>query len=185
MPKANPLEQHTQAVYVPQQVPQPEAASVAGSDHSSHTSYIPSNRAFQSFNSFHSNTTAHSQPPTPHLTAHPQAFTGVHSHPYDISPEGSSQTDSTDHSYVPPQYQSVVQPGVQYLNAAVTPDQLTHLRNEVAKKKQRIAELEHEVGTADNHRRQVQTHNFELEGQLAQMQQLLQVRGLFEHLNDD
>lgn len=55
---------------------------------------------------------------------------------------------------------------------------MTHLRSELAKKKQRIAELEHDVGATDTHRRQVQMHNFELEGQLAQVQQILQVNNL-------
>lgn len=101
----------------------------------------------------------------------------MYSHPYDTSPETSSHASSAEHQYIPPQYQSVIQHGAQYANApaGVTPDQLSHLRAELANKKQRIAELEHEVGTSDNHRRQVQTHNFELEGQLAQMQQMLQV----------
>ncbi len=55
------------------------------------------------------------------------------------------------------------------------PDQADRLRAELAKKKSRIAELQHEVDTTDSHRRQVQAHNHELEEQLAQALHMLQV----------
>ena len=64
---------------------------------------------------------------------------------------------------------------MQYANPPEAPDQADHLRAELAKKKLRIAELQHEVDTTDSHRRQVQAHNHDLEEQLNQALHMLQV----------
>jgi septal ring factor EnvC (AmiA/AmiB activator) len=64
---------------------------------------------------------------------------------------------------------------MQYANPPGAPDQVNHLRAELAKKKLRIAELQHEVDATDNHRRQVQAHNHDLEEQLNQTLHMLQV----------
>ena len=115
------------------------------------------------------------QQPAPYPTTPQQTFPGQYANPYHNS-DGSSQASSGDHQYAPPQYQSVGIQGGQYAGLfAAAPDQVTSLQAELAKKKQRIAELQHEVDTTESHRRQVQAHNFELQEQVDQMQQMFQV----------
>lgn len=150
-----------------EQVPSAEAASVSGSEHSSHTAYTPSFRVLQHFSS------AHSQYHAPQQTPNDASF-ALQPNPYDPSPDNSSQADSTDQQALAWQQYHNNQPTMQYASAAGAPDQVDHLRAELAKKKSRIAELQHEVDATDNHRRQVQAHNHDLEEQLNQALQMLQ-----------
>jgi len=100
----------------------------------------------------------------------------LHPIAYDTSPDNSSQADSTDPQALAWQQYHNNQPALQYANPPEAFDQADRLRAELAKKKSRIAELQHEVDTTDSHRRQVQAHNHELEEQLAQALHMLQVR---------
>ncbi|DBB15510.1 TPA: hypothetical protein ACH3X3_003731 [Trebouxia sp. C0006] len=151
------------------QVPLAEAASVSGSEHSSHTAYAPSYRLLQHFTSAHCQYPAAQQPPN-------DASFALHPIVYDTSPDNSSQADSTDQQALAwQQYHQHHnnQPSMQYAMPEAF-DQADRLRAELAKKKSRIAELQHEVDTTDSHRRQVQAHNHDLEEQLAQALHMLQ-----------
>jgi len=141
---------------------------VSGSEHSSHTAYAPSFRVLQHFSS------AHSQYPAAQQTPNDASF-ALHPSLYNTSPDNSSQADSTDPQALAWQQYHNNQPSMQYANPPEAPDQADHLRAELAKKKLRIAELQHEVDTTDSHRRQVQAHNHDLEEQLNQALHMLQV----------
>ncbi|DBA77930.1 TPA: hypothetical protein ACH3X2_008352 [Trebouxia sp. C0005] len=149
------------------QAPLADAASVSGSEHSSHTAYAPSFRALQHFSS------AHSQYPPAQHTPHDASF-ALHPNLYDTSPDNSSQADSTDPQALAWQQYHNNQPSMQYANPPSASDPADRLRAELAKKKLRIVELQHEVDTTDNHRRQVQAHNHDLEEQLNQALHMLQ-----------
>lgn len=97
---------------------------------------------------------------------------GSYPNSYDTSPDNSSQAESTDHQYIPSPYQYAYQQAAQYAEAARTPDQLSHLREELFRKQTRLNQLQYEVDTTENHRREVQAHNHELQAQLAQLQQV-------------
>ena len=141
---------------------------MSGSEHSSHTAYAPSFRVLQHFGS------AHSQYPAAQQTPNDASFP-LHPSAYDTSPDNSSQADSTDPQALAWQQYHNNQPSMQYANPPKAPDEVDHLRAELAKKKRRVAELQHEVDTTDTHRRQVQAHNHDLEEQLNQALHMLQV----------
>ena len=166
---------HTSGVFIPKLFLlflQADAASLAGSDQSIYTSYVPASSSTQYYSP---SRPQHMQQATPYPTTPQQTFPGQYATPYHNS-DGSSQASSGDHQYAPQQYQSVGHQGGQYAGLfAAAPDQVSSLQAELAKKKQRIAELQHEVDTTESHRRQVQAHNFELQEQLDQMQQMFQV----------
>ncbi|KAL0018693.1 hypothetical protein WJX77_011235 [Trebouxia sp. C0004] len=145
------------------QVPLAEVASVSGSEHSSHTAYAPSFRVLQHF----------SQYPAAQKLPNEASF-ALHPSPYDTSPDNSSQADSNDQQALAWQQHHNNQPSMQYANPPRAPDGVDHLRAELAKKKLRIAELQHEVDTTDSHRRQVQAHNHDLEERLNQALHMLQ-----------
>ena len=145
--------------------------SGADSDQSGQRSHVRSSQGLQHFN--------------PMRSDHPRAilqqmFPGKVLNGYDNSPDTSSQAESYDQQYYPQQQYYPNQPGVQYANAGNAIDQLGQLRAELAGKDEHIVHLQHNIQSlkgktshlqhtvddTDSHRRQVQTHNSELQMQL-------------------
>ena len=152
------------------QAGQDETGSAADSDQSGLRSHVRSSQGLSHMNSFR---TEHNHP----RAVLQQMFPGKVLNGYDLSPDGTSSADIYDQQY---QQYYPNQQGVQYGSTGNAIDQLEQLRAELASKDEHIVHLQHNIQSlkgqnshlqhtvddTDSHRRQVQSHNSELEMQL-------------------
>lgn len=155
------------------QASQDETASAADSDQSGHRSHVRSSQGLSHINSFRNE---HNHP----RAVLQQMFPGKVLNGYDMTPDGASLADPYDQQYHAQQQYYPSQQVVQYGSTGNAIDQLEQLRQELASKDEHIVHLQHNIQSlkgqnshlqhtvddTDSHRRQVQSHNSELEMQL-------------------